>query len=189
MTSGLKTSIRFTKHDGEWLVPFTIMFKWIIFAPKKIVRYRLEKLMETAQAQNVVYKNDYVYLVLGMFRPGAVTFMTRLEYEHFPPSKPELNNQFSVHMHRNDGQTYTVLGLPRKYLKQAQKLAERLSLRLQSGVPTSIDLKTQQPIRFPIESAPDSTYTVTTQATYTQAQAHQAIQLEVQEIRRYLEKA
>ena len=143
--------------------------------------------MEHANSSSIVYDTDHVYLILGMFRPGAVTFMTRMEYEYFFPTNPTLNDLYSVNMHKFDGQTYVVIGFPRQYLEQAKKLAKKLSLRLLSGVPTSID-SNKHPVHFPIESASDSTYTITNQSTYTLEQAQQVIRLEVQEIRKYLSK-
>lgn len=130
--------------------------------------------MQIADKADYVYKSDYVYIISGMYRPGAATFMTRLEYEHFSPDNKELQDQFTIYMTQHQGKPYAVIGVPMEHLETCQRLAESLKMQLLQGSPVGIQFKkgedkdgketdveckpTQLP--FPIDHSPDLTYTL-----------------------------
>ena len=58
-----------------------------------------------------------------MYRPGAVTFMTKLEHELFPPYNQSLNDLYTVHYMQHEKQPcnpswlFSTLG-NQKYLRE-----------------------------------------------------------------------
>ena len=144
-----------------------------------------------------VYKSNYLYIILTMYRPGAVTFMTKLEHEFFPPHDQKLNDLYTVHFMKHEEQPYVVLGVPMEYLEQCKNLAEQNCLKLVNGTPVTTYIKEindgdnepeidQRP--FPIHHSLDLTYTLENLKSYEAPERLQkALQIERNLIQRYLQ--
>ena len=146
---------------------------------------------------NYVYKSDYLYIILAVYRPGAITFMTKLEHELFPPHNEELNDLYTIHYMQHEKQPYVVLGVPMEYLEQCKKLAEQNHLKLVNGTPITTYIKEiredeaeheidQRP--FPIPHSNDLTYTLENLKSYESPEKLQkALQIERSIIQRYMQ--
>lgn len=135
-----------------------------------------------------VYLSDYIYLVLGMFRPQSLTFLTRLEHEHFPPGSP-LNDKFTVHMAYYGGNPYSIIGVPMENLKLCRILAESLELQLINGLPLwCSESKGETVNHFPISHSPDLTWTVQNKKTMDPRKITSMLQREVISVQKYISK-
>ena len=75
-----------------------------------------------------------VYLVGDLHRSGAVTFLTRLEYEQYPPDT-DANDSFTVfHTRYNTGLFY-IIEIPATGYRAAEALARELNLKFVPGKP------------------------------------------------------
>ena len=126
------------------------------------------------EKKDYVYKSNYAYIILDAMRPGAITFMTRLEYEYFPPDNEELSDLFTVHFMKHMGQPYVVVGVPFEYLEKCRKLADQNCLKIVSGTPvitnifkdqSSLEPKIEQ-YPFPIHHSADLIFTIENLKTY-----------------------
>lgn len=108
-------------------------------------------------------KANYYYLVCAAFRPGSSTFMTKIEYEIFPPGKPELNDLYEVSIIPFEGFNYLVIGIPKEpknNLKLCYKIAEDIGMKLVLGKP--ISKNSVGASQFPLDHSSDSIFTLET---------------------------
>ena len=155
--------------------------------------------MATIQNKNeYVYKSNYIYVILLMKRPGATTFMVKLEHEHFPPHDQSLNDLYTVHYIRHDGEPYVIVGVPMEYLQQCNELAEKNCLRLVNGTPLTAYIKEDQQQQsdpaidhkpFPIHHSHDLTYTLENIKSYESLEKIQkGLQMEGKILQKYLKR-
>lgn len=141
-----------------------------------------------ASSYEYVYVSNYIYIILGMFRPGALTFLTKLEYEYFPPSEDindTLNDLFTVHIASYEGNTYSIIGVPMEYLDKCRQLADSIGLQLINGYPMTANKKDSLS-HFPISHSQDLTYTVQNTETLDPKTVQAKIQKELIQVRKYL---
>jgi len=97
-------------------------------------------------------KRDSIYIISYMLRLGSINFMTRLEYEHYPPDT-SLNDLYTLfHLKYNDALHY-VIEIPKTGFEKADALAKECGLKLVPGKPFSPDYE-----QFAIKS--DSCFTL-----------------------------
>jgi hypothetical protein len=83
------------------------------------------------------HQDYYVHYIslLTPPRPGALTFLTAMEYYHFPPGTP-LNLVFESHsLELIPDTTFNVMSFPKAHRPLALKLARLLGLVLRRGAP------------------------------------------------------
>ncbi|MBD3208467.1 MAG: hypothetical protein GF370_03365 [Candidatus Nealsonbacteria bacterium] len=82
-------------------------------------------------------KNDNFVFFLGMLlprRPGIVPFGVKLEYFYFPPST-EKNRDFLYGLSIIAGVHFAVIGIPKKKMNLARKIAKECGLKIVEGIP------------------------------------------------------
>ena len=83
-------------------------------------------------------RSDRYNIVCDLQRLGAMLFMTRLEYEHFPPDT-EKNNIFDfiiVQWPDDFKMNWAVVSVPIEYKPYVYSIATECGLRVADGVPT-----------------------------------------------------
>lgn len=68
-------------------------------------------------------------------RVGTLTFVVRLEHEHFKPDTPK-NELFELVTVPWEGMQYIIATIPKEYQECADRLMKELQLRPANGVPT-----------------------------------------------------
>ena len=115
------------------------------------------------QIQSFETKPNYVYLICAAFRPGSSTFMTRVEYEIFPPKDSSLNDLYEVSIIPFENLNYLVIGFPKNpksYLKKSFEIANSLGMKLVLGKP--ISKNSTGASQFPLNYSTDSIFTLET---------------------------
>jgi hypothetical protein len=90
---------------------------------------------------------DRFFIVSWAGRPGAQTFMTKLEYEHFTPGGP-LNVEYEFYAVLWQDIPFHVCSIPMSKRALAEKVAKETHMRIADGYPNL--LGGGQQLRFPI---------------------------------------
>ncbi len=115
-------------------------------------------------AKQLVADTGSVTLILDPRRPGVVRYVTRLEWEHFPPSDPMRSALLRNHWLHWLGQPWQLYTVPAAEQAVLDLVAAETEMRIADGIPTAFVPPSGKPDIFPIrhrracclENAPDS---------------------------------
>lgn len=79
-----------------------------------------------------------IYIVCNLHRLGAMTFLTRLEQEHFPPDT-DMNDSFSVFHTFYKEMPYYIIEIPSNAFPLIPPLAMECGLRMMPGKPHAVN--------------------------------------------------
>lgn len=86
-------------------------------------------------------KSGHIYIIGALFRKGALTFATSLEYDYYPPDT-EQNELYNIFQLQYCGMPYYIIEIPQteSSFNIVQKLAKHNGLILVNGKPASANL-------------------------------------------------
>jgi hypothetical protein len=77
------------------------------------------------------------HVVANTLRSGAYLYVRRLELTYFPPGTPR-NDEFRYCLVKWEGLTFAVATIPARTRRFADRVAEKMGMRLSDGVPTML---------------------------------------------------
>lgn len=89
-----------------------------------------------AQIQAHFDAGDRFGFVCMSMRVGCASLFTHLEYEHYNPNDPALNDRFQVFIIRHQGLDFQLISIPLEDRHLAEKMAEKYGCRFADGLPT-----------------------------------------------------
>jgi hypothetical protein len=111
------------------------------------------------EVENLQGKKGSVYLISNLSRQNTLTFVTRLEWEQYPPGT-ERNDDFNVFVMFFQGLLHNIIEIPAKNYLSAAELAAQLSLKLVPGRPVAIGHGPRPDEQFRLNVSDDRCFTL-----------------------------
>jgi hypothetical protein len=101
-----------------------------------------------------------MYVICMEMRYGANSFVTAVEYRHFPPSHKSLNDQFECDVKIWNESPYYVISMPCDFKSRAQEIAAELGMKIVNGRPLLLTGRTSTKEYFPHLPDADNVFTL-----------------------------